>query len=331
MTKFLKFILFLCIPASAFAQDFQYSQFYAAPLYINPAFTGLTEQHRIVVNARDQWPGLPNDFLSTSVSYDRWVEEFNSGIGIIANGELQGSGRLWRAEIAPTYSYQAIIKELVVIRPAIKVGFNSIGVNKNRLVFNDQLESGTVTTETKIRSNRFYTDFSFGFLALYDLYWAGLSINHLNQPDQSLLENGEADPLPRKYSFHGGAKIPLDNASDAKIDGKDLTFALHYKAQGKFDQLDIGGYLNTNPVVWGVWYRGLPVKKNYNGSHNGDAITFLFGIYRPEYKFGFSYDITVSKLGIGQAAGSFEISFIREWTHKKKKRRKAFIVPCAKF
>jgi len=307
------------------AQDFQYSQFYAAPLYINPAFTGLTEQHRIVANARDQWPGLSNDFLSTSLSYDRWVDEFNSGIGIIANGELSGSGRLWRTEIAPTYAYQAVIKDMLVLRPAIKVGFNSIGVNKSKLVFNDQLESGTVTTETKVRSNRFYTDFTFGFLALYDNYWAGVSINHLNEPDQSLLENGQKDPLPKKYSIQAGARIPLENRGDAKLSGKDVTFAMQYKSQGKFDQLDIGGYLNLNPIVWGIWYRGLPLKRNYQGTLNADAITILFGIKKPEYSLGFSYDMTISKLGIGRSAGSFEISFIREWTHKYRSLRKVLI------
>ncbi len=331
MSNLTKYIWVLLFPVSLMAQDVQYSQFYAAPLYVNPGYTGLTEQHRIVANVRDQWPGLSNDFLSTSVSYDRWVEEFNSGIGIIANGELSGAGRLWKAEIAPTYAYQAVIADLLVLRPAIKVGFNSIGINKNELIFNDQLESGTVTSETKVRSNRFYTDFTFGFLALYDKYWAGISINHLNEPDQSLLENGKADYLPKKYSVQGGVQIPLDDKGNAKLSGKDVTFALHYKAQGKFDQLDIGGYINTNPVVWGIWYRGLPVKSNYQGTLNADAITFLFGVKKPEYSLGFSYDVTISKLSITSAGGSFEISFIREWTHKKKKRRKQFIIPCAKF
>lgn len=320
----------MVLPLGVLAQDFQYSQFYAAPLYINPAFTGLTEQHRIVANVRDQWPGLPNDYLSTSMSYDRNIDAINSGAGIIANGELSGTGRLWRAEIAPTYAYQAIIDEKVVLRPGIKVGFNTLGINKNRLIFNDELETGTVTTETKLRSSKFYIDFSAGFLALYDNYWAGLSINHMNQPDQSLLESGNA-PLPRKWSFHGGARVPLQTRGDAKQADKDLTFAFEYKAQGKFDQLDIGGYFNTNPVVWGLWYRGLPLKSNREGSVNADALTFLFGIKKPEYSLGFSYDVTISKLSIVNAAGSFELSYIREWTHKKKKRRKQFIVPCAKF
>lgn len=333
MNKGIAVILTLFLSLQLFAQDSQYSQFYAAPLYVNPAFTGLTEQHRIVANVRNQWPGLPNDFLSTSFSYDRWIDELNSGAGIIANGDLQGNGRLWHMEIAPTYAYQAIIAEKVVVRPGLKFGFNQIGINKNRLVFNDQLESGQESTvEDLLLPTKFYLDFSAGFLALYDKYWAGMSINHLNQPDQSLVDNGEASPLPRKYSVHCGAKIPLEDPGNAKLSGRDLTFALHYKAQNKFDQLDIGGYYNMNPVVMGLWYRGLPFKSNRNDAWNADALTFLFGLRKEgEYAVGFSYDVTVSKLSIVNSIGSFELSYIKEWTHKKKKRRKQFIIPCAKF
>lgn len=321
----------MLFPVALFAQDYQYSQFYASPLYINPGFTGLTEQHRIVANSRDQWPGLTNEYLSTAISYDRWVDDFNSGMGIIASGELSGEGRLWRAEIAPTYAYQAVIADKVVVRPGIKVGFNQIGINKDKLVFNDQLETGTVSTETKIRPNRFYTDFSFGFLTLYDKYWMGLSWNHINEPDQSLIDNNNPSPLSRKFSLQGGAKIPLEIKGSEQSTGRDITLAMHYKAQGKFDQLDIGGYLNTNPIIYGIWYRGLPFKSNKQGSLNADALTFLIGIKQEEYSIGFSYDVTISKLSVVNSAGAFELSFIREWTHKKKKRRKQFIIPCAKF
>ena len=328
-------LLCILLLISAFfvrAQDFQYSQFYAAPLYINPAFTGLTEQHRMVVNVRDQWPGLSNDFLSASFSYDRNLESINSGVGVIANAELSGSGQLWRTEIAPTYAYQIIIDDKFVIRPALKVGFNIMGVNQSKLVFNDQLESGQSSVETRIRSSRFYMDFSTGVIVLTERYWGGLAINHLNTPDQSLLEASPESPLPTKVSLHGGAKFPLPTTGGARSAEKDITIAAHYKSQAKFDQLDIGAYYNHNPMVFGIWYRGLPVKSNKQGAVNSDALTFLIGVKKEGvYSLGFSYDLTISRLSFTRSAGSFELSFIREWAHKKKKRRRQFIIPCAKF
>ena len=44
------------------AQDPQFSQYYAAPLYLNPAFTGSEMLPRIGANYRNQWPGIELDF-----------------------------------------------------------------------------------------------------------------------------------------------------------------------------------------------------------------------------------------------------------------------------
>ncbi|MEX2566596.1 MAG: type IX secretion system membrane protein PorP/SprF, partial [Cyclobacteriaceae bacterium] len=53
------FILLFCffLGSSVFGQDFHYTQFYAAPLNLNPAFTGAMETMRIGANYRKQWPG----------------------------------------------------------------------------------------------------------------------------------------------------------------------------------------------------------------------------------------------------------------------------------
>ncbi|MEJ0030308.1 MAG: type IX secretion system membrane protein PorP/SprF [Bacteroidota bacterium] len=48
----------------ASAQDAQFSQFYAAPLYLNPAFAGSTNQGRVGMNYRNQWPGIDANFTT---------------------------------------------------------------------------------------------------------------------------------------------------------------------------------------------------------------------------------------------------------------------------
>ena len=40
------------------AQDPQFTQFYANPLYLNPAFAGTARCPRICMNYRNQWPNL---------------------------------------------------------------------------------------------------------------------------------------------------------------------------------------------------------------------------------------------------------------------------------
>ncbi|WP_287060456.1 type IX secretion system membrane protein PorP/SprF, partial [Algoriphagus sp.] len=50
--------LVLSLSHSAFAQDPQYSQYYAAPLYLNPAMAGGELTGRVGFNYRNQWPSI---------------------------------------------------------------------------------------------------------------------------------------------------------------------------------------------------------------------------------------------------------------------------------
>ena len=54
-----------------YAQDPHFSQFFASPLTLNPAFTGKFDgQWRLAVNHRDQWPSIPKAYVTTSGSFD---------------------------------------------------------------------------------------------------------------------------------------------------------------------------------------------------------------------------------------------------------------------
>ena len=45
-------------------QDPQFSQFYAAQLYLNPAFTGSTQISRAGINYRNQWPAIDASYVT---------------------------------------------------------------------------------------------------------------------------------------------------------------------------------------------------------------------------------------------------------------------------
>jgi len=81
-------MILILVVVSASAQDPQFSQYYQAPLYLNPGFTGITPQQRLVVNNRIQWPNLPQAFNTFMASYDIWVDELRSGFGILRVADL---------------------------------------------------------------------------------------------------------------------------------------------------------------------------------------------------------------------------------------------------
>ena len=131
----------------------------------------------------------------------------------------------------------------------------------------------------------------------------------------------------------GGYKFDLSEGGRKTLNTSFFNVALHYKAQQKFDQLDLGLYYTREPFTFGVWYRGIPAIKSYEGVLNNDALAIILGYKVIDYNLniGYSYDVTVSRLA-ANSAGSHEISLIYEIASKKKKRRsRRFFVPCAKF
>jgi hypothetical protein len=61
----------------SFGQDPTFSQFYANKLYLSPSFTGATEQYRLTMNYRNQWPAIPGVFHTYSISFERAMPSFN--------------------------------------------------------------------------------------------------------------------------------------------------------------------------------------------------------------------------------------------------------------
>ena len=89
LNKFSK--IFIAVAACIFisndanAQDPAFSQFYANPLYLNPAFAGATPKGcpRANLNYRDQWPGIGRTYVTTSASWDQHINAIGGGLGVM--------------------------------------------------------------------------------------------------------------------------------------------------------------------------------------------------------------------------------------------------------
>ena len=84
MKKVIYLLMLTGMVFEAKAQDPQFSQFYAAPLFHNPAFTGAAHKGRLVANYRNQWPSIPGAFVTTAFSVDNYFKSYNSGFGLSA-------------------------------------------------------------------------------------------------------------------------------------------------------------------------------------------------------------------------------------------------------
>ena len=91
---------------SSQAQDPIFSQYYAAPLQLNPAFAGNTYSPHIAINYRNQWPSLNQAYVTYAVSYSQFFKDFNSGIGLMILTDDAGQGLYKTTKVSGVYSYK---------------------------------------------------------------------------------------------------------------------------------------------------------------------------------------------------------------------------------
>jgi hypothetical protein len=116
---------------------------------------------------------------------------------------------------------------------------------------------------------------------------------------------------------------------------RSLAPAFQYRHQGQFDQLDLGLYYTAEPLVLGLWYRGVPFKQ-VNGFVNNESIVLLLGFTnigaKQSLNIGYSYDYTISKLGSG-SGGAHEFSLVYSWPMRdpRKPPKDKLVIPCPDF
>ncbi|MFO7822632.1 MAG: type IX secretion system membrane protein PorP/SprF [Cyclobacterium sp.] len=329
---------------SSFAQDPQYSQYYAAPLYLNPAFAGSEIATRVGVNYRNQWPGLEASFTTFSAYGDTFVEEYNTGVGFMVTNDVEGAAGLRSTHVSGLFSYELRLADNLYLRPGFQASYmrRDIGFYEN-LVFANQINPadpfGPILPGNDLQGFGEPVNLlslSFGGLVFTENFWFGLSTHHVNQPNQSFIEEG-ISRLPIKYSIHTGYRISLGRGAPRRdfthtYKQRYFTPTINYKRQGPFEQLDLGAYIYMEPIVFGLWYRGLPYKPIENQS-NRDALLMMVGFNLPSgLNVGYSFDYTVSQLGI-QSGGAHEISisYIFPPSNPGAPRKRDTILPCPKF
>jgi type IX secretion system PorP/SprF family membrane protein len=309
------------------AQDPHFSQFYAAPLYLNPAMTGTTLQGRFMFNYRAQWTKLPGEFATYQAAYDHYSSRLRSGFGFFAHLDRAGAVGVRSLNLGFSYAYNLQLDNRWGLRGGFQVAYGNRGLDYYKLLFGDQLTdlgaTGLPTAEPDLANlNVNYLDLNMGWMLYSSNFWLGVSALHLNRPNQALGEIN--DPLPIKYSIQMGYKMVKQTLNKNKDDYKaSFSPAILYSRQGNYQQLDVGANGFLDPLILGVWYRAVPFQKSYYG-----ALVTMAGIKYQDWQFLYSYDFAVGRFA--QATGgaheiSIAINFADEQTKKryKRKRKKA--------
>lgn len=332
---------FVAIAQLVQAQDPRFSQFYASPLNLNPAMTGVYEgQFRVVANYRELYNSIlgSEPFRTISASFDmrHQVNRGNYvGFGVNLMRDAAGLSNFNRQTAAVSASvmkqlnggrYRANDQFLIA---GAQLGVGQHGLNWNKLWFTNQYdqENGAINFDNPSgegflnNSSDMYIDFNAGVLwyALFDerqsIYFGG-ALHHLNSPNISFLD--QEDELPSRWVAHMGGELPF---------GKELSILPAIAVMGQNQSLSttLGANFRFTNREWrelalraGAWAH---VVNQLDSGFALDAVTATAILELEAWNLGFSYDITTSTLtAANNGRGAFEVSLI--YTHPAKAKRR---------
>ncbi len=295
-------VIGLSVSSLAVAQDAHFSQFYANPIYLNPAFAGLDRCPTVHSNYRNQYPEY-GVYQTYSASYDQYVDKLNGGVAIMALKDDAGNGALNLTEVSAVYSYHLEVSRKFNLLTGFQATFRQRSLDWGSFTFPDQIDPfyGFVLPTNEIEPGNNYNnhlDLSFGMLGFTERWYLGVVGHHLTEPNEAFLSQSR---LPLKLTVHGGANIPLGRKRLHNSLQSYLVPNIVYQLQGTASQLTAGVSFARGPIAGGLALR--------QGSFNPDAVIFTLGLTPPDlpWTFGYSYDYTISNL-TNAFGGAHEVS-----------------------
>ena len=298
MKKITLSLLLVALSGELLAQDPTFTQFYANPVYMNPALAGSSGCPRVALNYRNEWPQLTGNYVTYAAAYDSYFKNISGGVGLVAMHDVQGQGTLQTSMIGASYSYYLKVNRKFRLMFGTQAAYYQKYLDWSKLTFGDMIDPrrGFIYQTGDVpRGNgrRGFFDVSAGMVGFSKNFYFGAAFHHLNRPDESLILGQSR--LPIKITGHIGANIKLGQRGRYSS----TTFLspnIIYQNQNGFQQLNVGAYLKYESFTIGAWYR------------NKDAFILTIGINTDNYRIGYSYDLTVSPLGNGVSGGSHEVS-----------------------
>lgn len=291
------------------AQDHIFSQFYNAPMYLNPALTGQFDgSFRMNMSYRNQWSTIAGELSYVSASADLKLPNGAGGVGLLVSSSSEGMAALKKNSASGIYAY-LVGDESFSASFGLQAGITNRTMDFSQLVFSDQLDArlgftgNSSLAEKPFNDNKYYFDAGAGANFILGNFMLGGSLLHLNKPDESF--TGSKVPTPIRTNIYASYKMMLGGFGSRDMM---LVPSVVYYHQAKATSMSAGMQFKYNSVNAGIWYRT-------GGDYKADAVvlSFIFDIFTARNKnqkvrLGLSHDATMSKLNYGNTSGTSELS-----------------------
>ncbi len=309
-------------------QDAVFSQFFNSTLYLNPALAGIEKDVTINFSHRSQWNNL--QFPYTTSQFSAIIPYYKSkhtkplghigALGISVYNDLAGENNNFKttgANITGAYNLPLDKRYVNLITFGLQVGAINKRIDPDGLEWGEQynpfvgFDASISPSEASALQGRTFLDFNAGAF-----YWwtpiqdgkrllnsanSGLSVSHLNNPNESLLES-ENEPLPLLWKYHGGLVFNLSSKATASIN-----YLIAH--QDETTQNNIGSYLSYKLTTFSDGKAKYAIARLGGWYRVNDSFILLTEFETALFKVAFSYDWNTSSLRYNdRGIGTYEIN-----------------------
>lgn len=331
MKKLVLTLFIFFTTAFCFAQDPKFSQYFAAPMALNPAFTGFFDgEYRLAINTRQQWGNLGDPYNTYSISGDiKLIQDenftnsvFSIGLSGLFDESFNKALKSQYISASASYYQYLDVHHRFKFGLAPQISYVSRFLDYNKLTFASQYTGGGFDTSLPnyldLQNDKTsYFDLNLG--ANFSARFQRLSVvvgyaqYHLTRPVESMLGTNR-DALPSRKTINMGMLYLLNNYVD-------LNFTGIYTVQGANKDQLAGAVLGFKPneqtkikLNAGLWYK-----------FNESSYYPYLGITMGNVSAGLNYTVYGNKV-LSATPRTYELSLIYRHNNFK-----GFKVPCPKF
>lgn len=324
-------LFFFMLPVALHAQNPYFSQYYASPLYLNPALSGANREISLGVNHRSQWNSndSPYEISQFSLIYPILSKGANQnhlgGVGFSVFQDVAGEAGLMKTlGINGSGSYRLSLYERTTVLLGLLAGIIQKRVDFSNLRWGSQYDDIIGYDDRKEPSIGDFNESALFPVFDAGLFWhyasqsssynmptkgwavfSGFTASNLNQPDESFLKDGKSR-LPILFKLHGG--LDYRTSRTFKISPN---YLIMYQNGNK--QFNIGTYF-THSIISDAYSRNPKVLDLQIGAWHrfNDGFIFMGGMSGRNLSLGFSYDINNTSLrynNLGKSAYEVSIKY----------------------
>ena len=327
MKKIGIYISILLLFRVAQAQDTQFSQYFSASLFLNPAFAGVYNEPALHMNHKRQVQSVDviNELTQVSFifplkpggAYERSI----GGIGLMAYNERSGINGVFQnsaAFLTYAHNFKFGLLSSDIVTLAVQAGYENRSLNFSSLAWGSQynpffgFDDTLPIPVTEFDNQKGTVIVNAGFMYYYNptknylLYtfsaFSGFSATNVNRPNKSLNVTSESTE-PILWKYNGGV--------EAKFNKLFVTPSLLFLYLRKSVQFNAGISFAYSPnqnkyqskgsqILFGTWYRFK------------DSYIFMGGVTFSSMTIRASYDLNsnlfISDRAVDISQPSFEIS-----------------------